>query len=186
MVTKSVGILTGLAVVGGFWIVSTSRAATPTPQYDLLRQEDGFSIRQYPALLVATTPMEKGMNGSFGRLFRYITGANEESKKISMTTPVLIGNESGERTMSFIMPEDSVPKPKENVVVLRRIPAGKFAAFRFRGGRTAENEAVASQKLRVWMAEQKLSAAGEPVFAYYDPPWTPTFLRRNEVLIPLK
>lgn len=185
----STGIFSGLLIAAllGYWFMSTSRAATPTPKYQLLKEEGRFSIREYPALEVATTPMESGMNGSFGRLFRFITGANQESKKISMTTPVLIETEAGQRTMSFIMPENtSVPEPKESVVVLRKIPAGKFAALRFSGGRTPENEVAALKKLTVWMGGEGLKASGEPVFAYYDPPWTPTFLRRNEVLVPCR
>ena len=35
------------------------------------------------------------------------------------------------------------------------------------------------------MAEQTQKIAGkeDPILAYYDPPWTPVFLRRNEVMI---
>jgi hypothetical protein len=35
------------------------------------------------------------------------------------------------------------------------------------------------------MQQNKLQEAGTPFSAYYDPPWTPGFLRRNEVLIPI-
>ena len=53
------------------------------------------------------------------------------------------------------------------------------------GSRTEENEHAALEKLRAWLATQNLTPRGEPLFAYYDPPWTPVFLRRNEVLIPV-
>ena len=34
-----------------------------------------------------------------------------------------------------------------------------------------------------WGAAQGLSAEGPPTYAYYNDPWTPGFLRRNEVMI---
>lgn len=171
-----------------FWLVSTSRAATETPDYQVIRTDEKFEIRDYPALLVATTPMEDGgMNGGFGQLFRFITGSNASAEKIEMTSPVLIDTAKDHRTMSFIMPkkavEKGVPKPTGESVSLGKVEAARFAVLRFAGGRTEENEKVAIGKLTAWLEAQKIAASGEPLFAYYDPPWTPTFLRRNEVLI---
>jgi len=40
-------------------------------------------------------------------------------------------------------------------------------------------------RLREWMKAQGLAAAGDPVWARYNAPFTPWFLRRNEVLVPL-
>jgi len=37
-----------------------------------------------------------------------------------------------------------------------------------------------------WIKKRGLEPAGEPIFARYNPPFMPWFLRRNEVLIPLK
>ena len=127
------------------------------------------------------------MNGGFGMLFRFITGSNEGSEKIAMTAPVLIDTTKEKKTMSFIMPkqavENGVPKPMGGSVTLGKVEAARFAVLRFDGGRTAENEKAAIEKLNVWLGAEKLAAKGAPTFAYYDPPWTPTFLRRNEVMI---
>jgi len=41
-------------------------------------------------------------------------------------------------------------------------------------------------RLEQWMSENELQAAGEPVWARYDPPFKPWFMRRNEILIPVK
>jgi DNA gyrase inhibitor GyrI len=171
-----------------FWLVSTSRAATETPDYKVIRTDEKFEIRDYPALTVATTPMEGGeTNGGFGQLFRFITGKNEGSVKIEMTSPVLIHTAKDKKTMSFIMPkkavENGLPKPAGDNVKLGKLEASRFAVLRFGGGRTAENEKAAIEKLKAWLAGQNLSGKGDPIFAYYDPPWTPTFLRRNEVMI---
>jgi len=45
------------------------------------------------------------------------------------------------------------------------------------------NEAAALQGLKDWMKTEGLSGLPPPVFAYFDPPWTPGFLRRNEVML---
>ncbi len=183
----ALALLIGLA---GFWFVGNSRAATETPDYKVIRTDGKFEIRDYPALTLATTPMEGAdMNGGFGQLFKFITGSNEAKEKIAMTSPVLIDTAKEARTMSFIMPkgtvEKGVPKPAGESVSLGKIDAARFAVLRFPGGRSAENEAKAIGKLKECLDAQTIQGRGEPVFAYYDPPWTPTFLRRNEVMIRL-
>jgi hypothetical protein len=45
-----------------------------------------------------------------------------------------------------------------------------------------ENEAL----LEEFIEKRALIKAGEPVWARYDPPFMPWFLRRNEVLIPIE
>ena len=177
-----------LVALAAFWLVSTSRAATETPEYKVVRTDGKFEIRNYPALTVATTAMEGGeMNGGFGKLFRFITGSNEGSEKIAMTSPVLIDTTKDKKTMSFIMPvkavEKGVPKPSGESVTLGKVEAARFAVLRFDGGRTAENETAAIEKLKARLDTEKLTGNGAPTFAYYDPPWTPTFMRRNEVMI---
>jgi hypothetical protein len=171
-----------------FWFASNSRAATETPEYKVIRIDEKFEIRDYPALSLATSPMAAdGMNGGFGNLFRFITGTNEAKEKIEMTSPVLISNTTEKKTMSFIMPQATVakgvPKPAGDSVALTNMPAARFVVLRFPGERNEENETKAIADLRAWMTEQKLAAQGEPLFAYYDPPWTPIPMRRNEVMI---
>jgi DNA gyrase inhibitor GyrI len=180
-------LLLPIALVA-FWFSSNSRAATETPEYKVVRADGKIEIRDYPALTVATTPMSAdGMNGGFGQLFRFITGSNESKEKIEMTAPVLIDNTTEKKTMSFIMPQATVnkgvPKPAGNAVSLSNRPATRFAVLRFPGGRNAENEKNAIAALRAWMTAQKLTVKGEPLFAYYDPPWTLIPFRRNEVMI---
>ena len=174
--------------LGLFWLINTSRAATETPDYKVIKTDAKFEIRDYPALTVATTPMEgAGMNGSFGHLFRFITGSNEGAQKINMTAPVLIDSHADKQTMSFIMPktavEKGVPKPLGNKVTLSKVPAARYAVLSFLGMRTTGNEIAAIDKLKAWLGAQKLTGLGDPLIAYYDPPWTPFFLRRNEILI---
>ncbi len=177
-----------LVALAAFWLVSTSRAATETPEFKVVRTDGKFEIRDYPALTVVTTPMEGAeMNGGFGKLFRFITGNNEGSEEIAMTSPGLIDTTMDKKTMSFIMPkkavEKGVPKPSGGSVTLGKLQAARFAVLRFGGGRTAENEKTAIEKLQARLDAEKLTGKGAPTFAYYDPPWTPTFMRRNEVMV---
>ena len=68
---------------------------------------------------------------------------------------------------------------------MREIPPGRFAVMRFSGGRSEANEKAALDRLQTWMAAENLRASAPPVFGYFDPPWTPPFLRRNEVMLSL-
>ena len=177
-----------LVALAALWLVSTSRAATETPEYKIVRTDGKFEIRDDPALTVATTAMDGAeMNVGFRKLFRFITGSHEGSEKIAMTAPVLIDTTKDKKTMSFIMPkkavEKGVPKPSGETVTLEKVGAARLAVLRFDGSRTAENEKAAIEKLKEWLGAEKLIGKGAPTLAYYDPPWTPTFMRRNEVMI---
>lgn len=188
MKRKMTWLICILFVLAAAWLISTSRAATETPEYKVIRTDGKIEIRDYPALTIATTPMDgDGMNGGFGQLFRFITGNNERKEKIEMTSPVLIAKAADKKTMSFIMPKGTmdkgVPKPAGEKVTIGKVDAARFVALRFPGGRSAENERTAIAAIKAWLLEQKIQGRGEPMFAYYDPPWTPTPLRRNEVMI---
>jgi len=130
---------------------------------------------------------DSGMNGSFRRLFKFITGKNESKEKIAMTTPVFItGNESN-ATMAFVMPSkfsaEKVPTPVDSSVKVRELPAGRFAVMRFSGGHNAKNEQKALNQLKQWMASERMAELSPPVYGYFDPPWILPFLRRNEVML---
>jgi hypothetical protein len=152
------------------------------------RSSGNFAVRDYPALMVVETPMtrtSKDTDGSFKRLFRFITGRNEAKQKMAMTTPVFMSGSGSNATMAFELPAKlaagEVPKPTEGAVRVQEWPAGRFAVLRFRGGRNPKNEAAALQQLMDWMKAEGLSVLSPPVFAYFDPPWTPGFPRRHEV-----
>ena len=126
-------------------------------------------------------------DGSFKRLFRFITGGNEAKQKIAMTTPVFMSGNDSNRTMAFVLPAKlnaaTAPKPADGAVRVRELPGGRFAVLRFSGGRNAKREAETLARLQTWLAAQGLKASASPVYGYFDPPWTPSFLRRNEVML---
>jgi DNA gyrase inhibitor GyrI len=179
-------ILLGVLVIAG---CKTSRAGYQSAPYRVVRAAGQFELRDYPPLVVVETPMQgrnSGMNGSFSRLFKFITGGNDAKEKIAMTTPVFMtGNESN-ATMAFVMPAKfsaaKVPQPADSSVKVRELPAGRFVVLRFSGGRNAKNVKKALDQLKQWMASERMAELPPPVYGYFDPPWTPPFLRRNEVM----
>ena len=178
-----------LAVVAGMGCQSTRNGYDSAP-YKVARQSGNFEVREYPALTLAETPMPaNASNGSFRRLFNFISGQNAARQKIAMTTPVFFTGSSTNAAMSFVMPSpmaaDQVPVPADPAVKIRVVEPGRFAVLRFKGGRNSKNEAAALARLRLWMTENALVAQAEPVFGYFDPPWTLPVFRRNEVMIRL-
>jgi len=168
----------------------TSRAAYETARYTVVRAEGDFEIRDYAALVLADTPMTSdnaSRNGSFMRLFRFITGANGAQKKLAMTTPVLVDPGPSNSRMAFVMPANlallDIPKPTDKDVGLREVEACRYAVLRFSGSISEKSQDDAHARLLTQMKMRGLEALSGPQFAYYDPPWTPPFLRRNEVLV---
>jgi len=168
---------------------SCARAKYESPAYTVVQKDGSFEIRDYPELTLVSTPMQKrGADGSFMKLFRFIQGRNDRSEKISMTTPVLMtGTEAG--TMSFVIPNEvakrGAPAPSNPDLTVCIKPAGRYAVYRFSGSSKPAPSEAAALKLQAWTATQHLAVEGTPLFAYYNPPWTPGFLRRNEVLVRL-
>ena len=158
--------------------------ATETPDYKVLLQDGKFEVREYPALTLVRTASG---DGDFMRLFRYISGGNDAEQKIAMTAPVLMKHEGDNTGMSFIVPKKvaakAVPAPKDSAVMMDNLPAGQFAVYRYSGGRNEKNEQEALGELRAWTGKKRLEVTGEPLFGYYDPPWIPPFMRRNEVML---
>jgi SOUL heme-binding protein len=171
-------------------ITASARAGYESPGYRVISTEGAYEIRDYPALTLVSAPMpHRGQDGAFMKLFRFIDGRNDRSEKIAMTTPVLMtGTESG--AMSFVVPkvvaERGVPSPSNPELTISTKPEGRFASYRYSGSAKPASTEAAAKKLLAWVSAKGLVAEGSPVFAYYDPPWTLWFMRRNEVLIRLK
>ncbi|MES2467665.1 MAG: heme-binding protein [Verrucomicrobiota bacterium] len=186
-------ILTGLIAAAGLLtgLTATSRAAYETAPYTVLQKEGPVEIRDYPALTTvsATAPVDADRDGRFMKLFGYISGKNEKQEKIEMTTPVFMDQAGGQSKMSFAVPAKvaaaGAPGSGAEDITLGTRPPGRFAVLRFNGLQRKANEEQALAELRKWLASQKLTPTGEPVFAYYDSPWTPGPMRRNEVMLPL-
>lgn len=81
---------------------------------------------------------------------------------------------------------DTVPEPADPRVRLREVPERTIAALRFFGTWGEKQFRDHESKLRAMLATQGFKADGKPVFARCIPPFTPWFMRRNEVLIPVR
>lgn len=184
-----------MAVISGFLIVNylnKKEGFSESAPYSVIRTVGNFELRDYLQLTLVETEMSGEGNetgGSFNRLFKYIQGGNQAELKIPMTTPVFMSAHDSKRNMAFVLPQqmaaESVPQPVDASVKVREMPAGRFAVLRFSGVRSAELEAEMLLKLRAWVLTEKIAVKDEPVYGYFNPPWTPSFLRRNEVMLPL-
>jgi hypothetical protein len=173
-----------------FFFLATTLAlmSYETAPFELIEEEGAFSIRHYPSLLLVETPMGEGASSdnSFGRLFRYISGSNSGSTKIAMTTPVFMDNE----TMQFVLPvsfmEEGAPAPRDAAVSLRESVPMTVGVYRFSGWRNDRNEERAWGRLQDILREKGVDHNDSPFFAYYNSPWIPGPLRRNEVMVRIK
>ena len=184
------------ALAAGAWLYVT--LTIETPAYRVATGDGAFELRDYPALVLAETrtqgPRRAALGDGFRPLARYIFASEREGPKIAMTAPVVQTGGPEGWTVGFVMPSEHAldalpepgPAPGASPVALREAPPQRMAAVRFSGVATDAALAAREAELRRWMAAKGLAAAGAPVFAYYNDPWTPGFLRRNEVLIPVE
>jgi len=178
----------------GLFTWKLTRAGYESAEYTVLEADGSFEIRQYPDLMLASTGMRlqsQGGDGSFMRLFGYISGGNETEEKVAMTTPVFMEGNRDESNgqMAFVIPQNvvsaGVPDPTAADVQIREREGGRFAVIRFSGKINAETSAAAEKSLRKWIEQKGLTGEDAMETAGYDPPFTPGLLRRNEVLIRL-
>ena len=91
--------------------------------------------------------------------------------------------------VSFTMPAsqtiESLPAPEDQRVNLRQVPALRMAAVRYSGTWSEKRYIQYKGELESWIGKKGFSIIGEAVWARYNPPFTPWFLRRNEILIPV-
>ena len=104
-------------------------------------------------------------------------------EKIPMTSPVL----SVAGSMSFVMPagrtEADLPEPSDDRVRLITLPSREVAVLRFRGRASRDDVSNAASLLVEALDKAGIQTRGEVFLMRYNPPWTPGFLRRNEVAI---
>ena len=174
-------------------------------RYDVFETHGTIEIRDYAPMIVAEVSVpgdrEKAISDGFRLIADYIFGNNISSEKVAMTAPVI--QQPGEKiamtapviqqgskglwVVRFVMPSaytmQTLPKPNNSEVILREIAGKRFAVIRFSGLARARSLAAHTKELEAFILENNLQAASEPVYAFFNPPWTLPFLRRNEVMI---
>ena len=202
--------LAGFALLGvSLLLVAKSAMAVEKAKYTVLEKENDFEIRQYDSQIVAETFVEGDLEevGSegFRRLYGYISGDNQKKQSISMTAPVgqesdsekiamtaPVGQEKKDHRwrITFLMPAEytveTLPQPTDSRVKLVQDPGRLMAAIRYSGTWSEAGYGKNKALLEEFIEKRGLIKAGEPIWARYDPPFMPWFLRRNEVLIPIE
>jgi hypothetical protein len=192
-----------------FGFIGGNALAIEEAKFSVLRDEGDFQLRKYEPQVVAETlvagSFEEAGNEGFRRLFRYISGNNRAKKAIAMTAPVTQegGSEKipmtapvsqeksgGEWRITFLMPSsytlETLPEPLDPLVRITENPGGFLAAVTYSGTWSRSRYEKHLALLIEWVAAQGLKQTGDPVWARYNPPFTPWFLRRNEILIPVQ
>lgn len=180
--------------------------AIEEPDYDILESAEEFELRRYHPYIVAETfvaeDFDDAGNEGFRRLFAYISGKNRKHasismtapvsqeksyEKIAMTAPVNQQREGGKWRVTFVVPSEytleTLPEPLDQRVKLKRVEGRLVAALKYSGTWSRKRYEQKREKLEELIQERGLTPMGEPVFARYNPPFMPWFLRRNEVLI---
>lgn len=167
-----------------------------TAPYEVIKKIGEVEIRNYPEIILATI-IDAGEENSFNLLLNYISGNNKGSSKISMTTPVITPEKiemttpviNKDKTMSFVLPSkysiENTPEPNDKRVQVYAQPSKKMAVIKFSGYTNDENIRKNTDTLLSVLETEGIKTIGEPLLMRYNAPWTPGFLRKNEVAIEL-
>jgi effector-binding domain-containing protein len=198
-------IIAGVALVGAAaWgpIVSNQ---VEQAKYEVVESKGEIEIRDYAPMVVAETQVSGERNEAINKGFRiiadYIFGNNapkqnvamtapviqQPAEKIAMTAPVTQEAADGKWKVRFVMPSsytmETLPKPNNEAVKLEKIDGKRFAVIRFSGIASEENLKEHTDELNAFIEDKKLSPLSQATYAFFNPPWTLPFLRRNEVMM---
>jgi hypothetical protein len=164
-------------------------------KYDILREIGKVEIRRYPTLVIAR--VDGYGDGGFNLLFSFITGNNKQKSNVAMTAPVVseeiamtapVLSETG--SIAFLMPEgftlETTPIPVDDRVKIIEIPERVVAALRFSGRWSNSVFKKKSEQLLEKLDKAKIKTMGDIFSMRYNGPFTPWFMRRNEVAVPIE
>ena len=182
--------------------------AAEEPEYQVVREFSGIEVRQYAAYtvaeLVVAGPASEAGSQAFPILAGYIFGKNKGERKFAMTAPVTQAAvpvklemtapvtqtaAPGGFLVQFVLPKGvtlaSAPEPLDARVQLREVPPTRFAVIRFSGFWSEANFDEHLAKLQAGLRAAAVAWTGDPVYSRYDAPFTPWFMRRNEIWLRL-
>ena len=184
---------------------SVARERSEQPRHEVLIDEEPFQLRRYEPMLVASVTVSgdrrDAADEAFKQLASYIFATDREGDDIAMTTPVTqaargadpmvtmagAGTAAGRYEVRFMMPskwtEATLPKPTNPDIAIHEVPAREMAVVTFAGRAVDEVVREEGERLKGFVDRHGLSATGAVEYAYYDPPFTPPPLRRNEVMM---
>ena len=182
--------------------------AIEEPEYQVVRELVDIEVRQYAAYTVAEVvvvgPADEAGNQAFPILAGYIFGKNKGERKLAMTAPVTqsavpvklemtapvtqTAVDSGFR-VQFMLPKGvtvaSAPEPEDARVQLREVSPSLVAVIRYSGFWSTSNYNEHLAKLQAALRAADLAWTGEAVYSRYNAPFTPWFMRRNEIWLHL-
>jgi len=175
------------------------------PNYQVVERSGAIEIRDYAPVIVAEVEMSgerrQAIRTGFRIIADYIFGNNtaalkvpmtapvtqEGSEKIAMTAPVTQQGDDDTWRVRFIMPSsytmETLPKPNNPTVRLKEIGAKRFVVIRFSGMAGEDSLRRHTKQVDEFIGAKNLKAISAPTYAFYNPPWTLPFLRRNEVMV---
>ena len=185
-----------------------SSRAVEEPSYDVVQQLDGAEVRQYAAYVVAQVvvsgPADQAGSQAFPILAGYIFGKNKGARrldmtapvtqaavpmKLDMTAPVTQAAVTGGYLVQFVLPKgttlSSAPEPIDARVQLREVPGSRVAVIRYSGFWSQGNYDEHLLTLQTVLRAAHIAWTGEPTLSRYDAPFTPWFMRRNEIWLTL-
>lgn len=195
--TLGLGILAGV-VWGAREVMAEQELEQPA--FSVEKAQDGYEWRLYEPYLVAevslTGERSEAANQGFQLLAGYIFGANrsrqaaQKSEKIAMTSPVTQQSEAHDSwKIRFMMPKkftlDTLPEARDRRIRFLTTRPERYLALRFSGGWGEDNLGRHRRQLLDYVASHHLAVVGEPIYAFYNAPFVPAPLRRNEVLLRL-
>jgi hypothetical protein len=192
-------------ILAALLFASCATAGVEEPSFSLSAKIDDLEIRDYAPTVIAEVDATGDAVGArfsgFSPLADYIFAKERSGPEIAMTAPVTQsaretiamtapvtqqGAPSG-WTIAFTMPSsyalDALPTPANSKVRLSNVPARRLAVIRFSGVASEAIMRQQAERLLTAVASAGLTATGAPIYAFYDPPWTLPFFRRNEVMV---
>ena len=188
-----------------FW--GTNLSALEEPKYSVLKEYENFEIRNYDSYLVAEVDIEGSYNKTGNEAFRilagYIFGDNQSSMKMNMTAPVeseaiqpsermnmtapVFSNKNiNGYTYRFVMEskytQETLPVPNNSKIRITEIKNRVMAVIGFSGRWSQKNFEKHEQILVNDLKNEGIGIASEAIYARYNAPFTPWFLRRNEIM----
>jgi len=164
-----------LALVGATPAVATEEAFPKTPV-------DEIQLRELPAGRWLSTSTEGEYSDQSGDLFRRLFDYIKE-RDISMTVPVEGAIDRAE--MRFYAGEGVETLDNSDTVRVVQVPARRVASIGGKGAYSEENVNEALSRLEEWLLQHQIAAAGAPYAVYWNSPFTPWFMKRFEVHIPV-
>jgi hypothetical protein len=174
------------------------------PKYKTVTSDGPIEIREYEPIITAevdvTGERSAAIREGFRAIAAYIFGDNkprpkiamtapveQQSQKIAMTAPVTQKSNDRNWTVRFIMPKswtmETLPEPTDSRVRLVPVSGRRMLAIRFSGLATDGIIAQKTSELRRFASDRNINSQGEPILAFYNPPWTLPLLRRNEIML---